>query len=408
MNKHYFNYLFTSIISASLGFIIVIYLNQYLLPEEYGMLGVFLMMLYFVQPMISFVSTGLLEINIINSSIQDYKLFRHKFINFGIFNFIILLILTFISSFFFQKYRLLILFLPFLSITRFLIQVKTIEFIQRRKSKEYSYFMIALSVLMFLCTVFFISYLNFSWEGRIMAMIFSEFIVVIFLFRKKINLPITFKRFNKSERKEVINFGLPFVVSLFASWVMQESDRLIVLNFLSLADVGVYTFAYLIGKSVDVLNTSFIKTIKPVFYQRMKEKKLSQKYFSIVLFYFSLGIILITTMLTFVIDNFGSLFIAADYILGANIIYIVLYAFSVFGIYRVSSLVLEYHKKNSLKAKIFYLGAFINVVFSIALIDVFGILSPALGTMLGFFFVLIITYFQSIKLLVIYQKNKDV
>lgn len=408
MNKHYINYLFTSIISAVLGFIIVIYLSQYLLPEEYGLLGVFLMMLYFVQPMISFVSTGLLEINIINLNIQDYKLFRHKFINFGFFNFIILLLLAFIFSFFFEKYRLLILFLPFLSITRFLIQIKTIELIQRRKSKEYSYFIILLSVLMFLCTVFFISYLDFSWEGRVMAMILSEFILVVFVFRKKINLPIELKIFNKSERKEVINFGFPFVIALFAAWIMQESDRLIVLNFLSLSDVGLYTFAYLIGKSIDVLNTSFIKTIKPVFYQRMKEKKLSRKHFSFVLFYFSLGIILITTILTFVIDNFGSLLIADEYISAVNIIYIVLYAFSVYGMYRVSSIVLEYYKKNSLKTKTFYLGAIINVVSSIALIDVFGILSPALGTMLGFFILLIITYFQSIKLLVIYQKNKDV
>ena len=91
--------------------------------------------------------------------------------------------------------------------------------------------------------------------------------------------------------------------------------------------------------------------------------------------------------------------ISESYRLGLDVVKIIVYAFACFGVYQLSFTVLDYYKLNELRTKIFYVGAFINVVFSIVFIDHFGILSPAYGTLLGFGVIAICSIFYSLKYL---------
>ena len=69
------------------------------------------------------------------------------------------------------------------------------------------------------------------------------------------------------------------------------------------------------------------------------------------------------------------------------------------GIYRTTGGVLVFYKENALQMKLLYICAVANVLFSIVFIPIFGILSPAISTMLAFMMLAYLTYINGWKIL---------
>jgi len=396
MKKNIFYYLSASIFTSGLGFLVAIYMSRVLSPEEYGYIGIFGVILYIIGPLISFFGIGLAQINIVTHSRQQYMIFRNKFINFGLINFLLITIIIFFVSFFLYDYKEILWFVAFIALSRFFLQIQWMEMIQESKAKEYAVVYSIFSIAMFLFTVILISVFDLSWQGRLWALIIAEYSFVIYFYR---NYSFNLKFFTKNELIEIFTFGLPIFIGLGGAWILHQSDKIIVLKYFDLSIVGIYTFSYLIGSSLGMINQSLLKTLRPIYYKKLKEGIMTKSYHLKVNLYYAVFILTVSTIFMYLLDHFQHIVLPKEYIQGLKVTNIIFYAFAIFGIYGINSMILEYHKKNIQKTVFFYIGALINVFLSIYLIQYFDILAPAYGTLVGFFTITCFAFILSIKLL---------
>ena len=130
MFKKFYEYIIFSGVSAGLGFLGVIYMTRTITPEEYGVIGIFLALLYVLPQMISFSSIGLVSINKVKLSEKEFILFSRSFFSFGIVNFIGILVFSIVSSFFFREYELIFWVLPVLALLQYLSSFHNMELVQ--------------------------------------------------------------------------------------------------------------------------------------------------------------------------------------------------------------------------------------------------------------------------------------
>lgn len=356
-------------------------MSRVLSPTEYGYVGMFGVILYIIGPLIAFLGIGLAEINLVTHSRKQYMTFKNKFINFGLINFVLLALIIFLVSFLFSDYKEILWFIPVIALSRFLLQIQWMEMIQEAKAKEYSVTYTIFSIVMLFFTVILISGFDLSWQGRLWALVIAEYLFVLYFYK---NYGFNLKFFTKNELIEIFNFGLPIFIGLGAAWLLQESDKMIVLRYFDLSMVGIYTFAYLIGRSIGMINESFLKTLRPIYYKKLKEETMTQSYHLKINLFYAVFILTVSVILVYLLDHFQHIILPKEYIQGLKITSIIFYAFAIYGIYQINSLVLEYYKKNVQKTVFLYFGAFINILLSIYLIQYFDILAPAYGTLLGF------------------------
>ena len=118
MRKNYLYYSIASDLPAALGFVIAIFLSRNITTEDYGYIGVFAMILFAIEPLLFFFNHGLLELKFVKLDDDSYSSYKLKYINFGLVNFLILLVVFIILAILFKDYTFLLLIIPFIALTR--------------------------------------------------------------------------------------------------------------------------------------------------------------------------------------------------------------------------------------------------------------------------------------------------
>jgi len=88
-----------------------------------------------------------------------------------------------------------------------------------------------------------------------------------------------------------------------------------------------------------------------------------------------------------------------------EIVLLISLAFAFNGIYRTTGGVIAYYKKSQLQMNLLYICAATNVIISIFLIPYCGMLSPAIGTLVAYILLAILSYHYSWKIL---QKEEEI
>ena len=81
MIKHFLNYFSFSILNAALTFLISIYLARNLTIEEFGMVGIFFAISFFLKPLAALNSLRLVSIEKNNLSNSEFQKFSNYFIS---------------------------------------------------------------------------------------------------------------------------------------------------------------------------------------------------------------------------------------------------------------------------------------------------------------------------------------
>jgi O-antigen/teichoic acid export membrane protein len=227
-------------------------------------------------------------------------------------------------------------------------------------------------------------------------MIIAEYFFVWIFFKN-----YSFKKyfFKKNELIGVLKFGVPIFVGLGAAWLLQESDKFIVLKYFDMSIVGIYSFSYLIGRVLQIVNQAIIKTLRPIYYQKLHHGKMTLSYHIKVVALYALVVLILATILAIILVQIKHILLPENYQSGSEVIIVIFYAFAVFGIYQIVSLILEFYKKNIQKMIFFYIAATVNIIFSILLISNFGMLAPAYGTLTGFVILACMSLIYSILIL---------
>jgi len=307
--------------------------------------------------------------------------------------------ISIVSSYFIKEYFLVFLLIPVIAFFQYLSLFHNAELIQDGKSRKYGIYRLLLVSSSLLLTIFFISYLKLSWDGRLYAMLISESLILFITLKFSFKTLRSFKiDFDVKKFKEYYLFGLPLLFGLGTAWLLNQSDRYIVLEFFSLKDVGIYTVAYSIGTIVNTINQAATNAIVPILYRNL-EKKEGHKIVKKMNIYYSLIILTISLLIGLSSYWYVPLLFGDEYSESTSIIFFISLAFGFNGIYRITGGVIAFYKQNRLQMNLLFISATVNILFSIMLIPLFGILSPAISTMFAYIVLAYLSYIYGWKIL---------
>lgn len=92
---NFVNYYIFTIINAGISIFSISYLTKHILPEDYGMIGIYASILFFLPSMMSFSANGLQAIEIVDLEEDRYLYFRNGYISFVLISFVACLIFSF-------------------------------------------------------------------------------------------------------------------------------------------------------------------------------------------------------------------------------------------------------------------------------------------------------------------------
>lgn len=400
---NFINYYIFTIINAGIGIFSISYLTKHILPEDYGMIGIYASILFFLPSMMSFSANGLQAIEIVNLETDKYLDFRNSYISFVLISSAISFVVAVMLSFYFKEFGFVIIMATIMGFIQTLSSIHNTELFQYSQPTRFGLISTGTVLLGFMCTVLFISFFNLDWKSRIFALLISEFVFLFIRLYYLSSIGSSFSfTFDKVQFKYLLNYGAPLMLSVFAGWVLNQSDRYFLLNYFSLKEVGLYAAAAGIASFIVMINSNMIKVVYPLVYKKLS-KRVGKKFILKLTVLYSVLILIISSVFCLGLHFFGHLVLGKKYESAMPIIYIMCVAQSFFGIYTTTGLVIDYFKMTKLKTVLVVLSAILVIVTSFVLIPIFGIYGPAIATLFSFLFLSILSFFISLRL---FKKHK--
>jgi O-antigen/teichoic acid export membrane protein len=393
------NYYIFSIINAVVGIISISYLSKHIPLEDYGKIGIFTSILFFIPSLISFSANGLQAIEIINLDNIKYVTFRNTYISFVLLISIFCFIVAVFFSLYFKEFSFIILTASIMGFLQIFSTIHNTELIQYSQPTRFGLLTSLTILLSFILTYIFISKFNLDWKSRIYALLIAEFIflAIRFYFLSSIATNFTFI-VSKNEFKIFYLFGTPLLISIIPAWIQTQSDRYFMISYYSLKEAGLYSLAAGIASIIMIINANMIKVVYPIVYKKLNQKEGKNFIFKITTFY-SIIILLITIIFCISIFLFNDLFLGKKYVKALDIIYIMCFSQAFTGIYMTTGLVIEYFKKTKIKMALVIFCALTVIFFSFLLMPFYGIYAPAIASLFSAIFSAVLSLTISKKLM---------
>lgn len=232
------------------------------------------------------------------------------------------------------------------------------------------------------------------WYGWVAGSFLSIVIGVIYLHRRYDFKSLT-EEIDWDWIKNGVKISIPFFIGTLAYKVIEFSDRYMIDYFMTISDVGVYTF---FSGIANILNVFVFTTVIMVYYPTLVQQYQNKKYqlfkksikiFSFKIFTYSIAISIVIMILVWPLfdfidkPNFNNNIEVLLFLLIANII---------LNISFVPHYILYAAQKDTVIRNSALTGAFLNILLNINLIDCFGVDGAAIATIISFLVILYLKY----------------
>lgn len=248
------------------------------------------------------------------------------------------------------------------------------------KHREYFKSRLILQVGKFLLIIGFI-YLTKSYLGYLIGGIVITAIVNLTFKIKAIGQERQI--FNKETFKYLFAFSWPFIFHGIAINLLGNADKFVLERYLSLAEVGQYTFVYSIGSMIVFGFIGISVYLEPLIYKADEIKK--EKYIKDYLIYgniiFLFFFFLIMFISHFVIDKFYT----GSYLEVSYLIPLISLAFVLYPYYLTANYRMIYDKRTKLIAVLSIASCILNIGLNIVLVPRIGLYASVLVTFISYF-----------------------
>lgn len=393
-----------SLLNSAVPFLALPYLTSLLSPTEYAYIDLFNTFYLFLTPIV-----GLS----VHTSITRFYYDKNK-IDFAVFFTNSIYFLIFCSStLLLIYYGLNIVFVNLLSlelpnyffllcvIYTVLSQVYEVRLALWRVQEKviyFGFFRVGKTVVDVSLSLLFVYGFNFNWQGHIAGLIISSILFVglsIPLFLKDNFLKFSF---NLDYIKRAISYGLPLILHIAGGFLLTQSSKIIIVNQLGKAELGIYAVAFQISMVISLIVNSFNLGWVPFFYKLMNEdnhksKKLIVKYLYSVIVIFVLSAIFIMFLMPYVYK----FYVDEKYSEGISIANFLVFGFLLNAIYRLFGNFFFYNKKTMVLG-ITTLGcAVVNIILNYTLIPFYGLLGSAFSSIVSFAVLMIVLVLLVVK-----------
>ncbi|MGL5988345.1 oligosaccharide flippase family protein [Cetobacterium sp.] len=101
----------------------------------------------------------------------------------------------------------------------------------------------------------------------------------------------------KISTKQLIEFSIPLTVTMALSWVFSSADKIVIKQFSSLTELGLYAAAFKIVALLNIIQTGFTTFWTPVAYERYEKNGEDKQFFQEIHEYLSFAMFLIAIIL---------------------------------------------------------------------------------------------------------------
>lgn len=267
-------YLGFAIATSAIGFGAVMILTRMLSPAEYGVIGIFFSILYFVAPMVSLSADGLIGVSKAKLDLQGYRTFQEAYICLAYTCFVVAQVL-FLVAWVADVYKdLLIAGVPLFGLVRFLSGMAAAEYVVEERPVVYGTFTLVTSGLSLILAVALIKLFG-AWGGfRIISMCTADALILVVRFRGRLGILLR-PHWNSEMATQVLRFGLPALVAVAGAWALNEADKVIVAHELGMEAAGVYAAASALAAIMMTFTQALTNALYPELFRKLAAGNIS-------------------------------------------------------------------------------------------------------------------------------------
>ena len=401
--KKFLSFSIGGYVNALIGLLTVPIITRILSPEQYGIASLISII---VEMLVVFCSLALdqsfvrffyeVEEDERGKLLQDclyYPVFITVFSSLIIFIF-----RNQISVFILEKKEKVIWLIIVFSIVALII--KSFAFLvvrMQQKGGLYSFFYILIKVVEFSFILLFFKIYGNDYKVIVLATLFSTLItsLLMIVVERKI-WKLGGKR--KIEKKELLNFSAPLVLTLALTWVFGSSDKITIKIFSNLKELGLYSGAFRIVSVISVIQTGFTSFWTPFIYERYSKNpddlvfyKKANDYLSLI--FFLIGFSILATR-NIIIILLGEKYYDSLFIVPMLIFVPIMYLIS-----ETTMMGIGFKKKSKYFLYISIIVAIFNIIGNILLVPKYGAKGAAISTGISYIIFFSLRTYFSLKLI---------
>lgn len=267
-------YTVSSLLNAAIPFALLPYLTRVLTVEDYGILTIFMLAQSFLGPFVSVNANAALSRKFFSLNRNDFKEFlSNVFLIQLLSTFITLLLVWFFAPYLMdvtQLSRRFLIFAVLAASGQFLVtSVQTIFQVQN-KPVVFGILQVILTLTNLGLTFFLVNKLQYSVDGRILAITYAylgcAICYILWLIRKRY-IAFSIKR---EYTRYLIRFGLPLIPHVIGGIVLGLADRLMINKLDSSYEAGIFGVAVQLCSAVTIVLSAFNAAFIPWLFERLK------------------------------------------------------------------------------------------------------------------------------------------
>jgi len=395
------------IVPKVIGLFLLPVFTVYLSPEDYGIMSytesiAVFMYVFSVLSLNSYLLRNYFEIS---SETEKKKFIGNLFVFVASYNVVVLLVFSAVLSIVFKVMEIQVDFFPYMFLallTNFFNIFSVIPMALYRiqeKAEKFVWLSLISTFLQIILSLLLIITFDQGVLGRyygilIVSILFAG--VYFNLMRKEVIF-----NFNYQQIREALKFSLPLVPASLSFLLLDISDRLILEQYVSLKEMGIYSIAYTLGFAVNVVISGGYKAFEPILFKNLYQENFIRTYYDIknifLFFVFSIGLL-------FLLFSQEILYImaTADFYEAYILVPIIVIAAAIKGLYMLYGVLMMAKRKTKMLSMAVVLGALVNIGINIMFIPTYGIIAAAISTVFGF---LIMTLFIHIAVYPYFRLN---
>jgi len=384
------------------GILLLPVITNYLTPEDYGLWNYVNSLVIFLFAISTLnLNTFILKYYFLEKNLLSQKKLLGNIFSFVIlFNTIILFILLYYGETITSFYNISVDFYPFIFIAiiaNFLNVFSIFPLALFRingKAKEYMLLNVSKVILQYSFTLYFLIILHLDVLGLFYSLLITNIIYVciyLYILHSNIKINIDF-----NQLKVALKFSLPLVPGTISYIIMSVSDRIILEQYVSLFELGIYSLAYTIGFGLNIIALSLYKTYEPTIFKKYKNKDFYSTFHKINVLnilsisIFALAISLFSKELIYYMSSES--FFAAN-----NIVHIIVISALFNGVYLLYGTLLTSFLHTKIVALFVVFSSIINILLNLYFVPIFGIYAAAYSTLISYLIMLILSMYMSYK-----------
>ena len=251
----------------------------------------------------------------------------------------------------------------------------------QQKGKSYSFLQVLgrVSYILFIVATF--KYFKQDYRTLVFAAVLSNVVVAVLavIIERKQWFSFSNRGEIKTPMREMIKFGMPLILSMSITWILQSTDKFFVSAYNGYLELGIYSSAFTIVAIINSVQESFITFWVPVANEKYKESPENTEFFSKVNSIVSMLMLLIGVgIITFkdiIVILLGSKYRDAIFIFPVLALMPIMYTIS-----ETTVIGINFKKKTRYHIITSLIAAVANIIGNMILVPVLGAKGAAIST----------------------------